>query len=66
LLEHARVKICLGGHKHTYTCTYPVREFYFYDNGNKNSLEHGPMKMSNTLENDDVIWTFIKNDNNLI
>lgn len=30
LLEHCGVKLVLGGHKHTYTCTYPVREFYFY------------------------------------
>jgi hypothetical protein len=52
LLEHSGVKLVLGGHKHTYTCTYPVREFYFYqdiledgtrDSIIKNSLEHGPM-----------------------
>jgi hypothetical protein len=56
LLEYAGVKICLGGHKHTYTCTYPVREFYFYTDseGDKNSLVHGPMTMKDTLQNEFV------------
>ena len=27
LLEAEGVKLCIGGHKHTYCCTYPVEEF---------------------------------------
>lgn len=57
LLEFFNVKLCIGGHKHTYTCTYPVREFYFYDT-NKNSLTDGPKEMSYTLEQDDITWTY--------
>ena len=30
LLEHFDVKLCIGGHKHTYACTNPLRELYFY------------------------------------
>lgn len=30
LLEHFKIKLCLGGHKHTYAVTYPVREWYQY------------------------------------
>lgn len=56
LLEYSGVKICLGGHKHTYTCTYPVREFYFYTDseGDKNSLVHGPMAMTSNLQKEFV------------
>ena len=57
LLEHFHVKLMLGGHKHTYACTNPLREFYFYDNGTKNSLTDGPMTMGRTLENDSAVWT---------
>lgn len=58
LLEHFRIKLVLGGHKHTYACTNPVREFYYYTlNGSQtSSLESGPMTMTRTLENDNVIW----------
>lgn len=54
LLEFFRIKLVLGGHKHTYTCTHPVREYYYYTDGEnrRNSLEHGPMDMPITLEND--------------
>lgn len=64
LLEYAKVKICLGGHKHTYTCTYPVREFYFY--GDKNSLKDGPMKMNSDLSEDfnAINWEFTKTESN--
>ncbi len=27
MLESKGVKLCIGGHKHTYCCTYPIREF---------------------------------------
>lgn len=60
LIEHFRIKLVLGGHKHTYACTQPIREFYFYKKNNgetTNSLTDGPMSMSRTLENDDCIWT---------
>jgi hypothetical protein len=54
-MEHFGIRLVLGGHKHTYACTYPVREYYFYkDNNNewKNSYDNGPMTMQNTLKND--------------
>ena len=59
LLEHFKVKLCLGGHKHTYAITFPVREYYFWNDGDteKNSLDNpGEYIMGSTLENDDVIW----------
>ena len=57
LLENFDVKLMIGGHKHTYACTNPLREFYFYDGGTKNSLQDGPMVMESTLEHDDqVSW----------
>lgn len=27
LLESENIKLCIGGHKHTYCCTYPIREY---------------------------------------
>ena len=30
LMEHFGVKLVLCGHKHTYSCTYPIRENYLY------------------------------------
>ena len=33
LLEYFNVKLCIGGHKHTYVCTFPLREnFKWIDN----------------------------------
>lgn len=59
LMEFFNVKLCLGGHKHTYACTFPICEYYYYDNGNKNSLTDGFMTMESTLENDlSVTWKF--------
>ena len=56
LLEYKHVKLCIGGHKHTYACTYPVRE-YFYFGDNKNSKDNfSDYSMSETLENDNVTW----------
>ena len=58
LVEYFEIKLVIGGHKHTYACTNPLREFYFYDSGAKNSLQDGPMVMEETLENDyKVSWT---------
>lgn len=50
LMEYRRCLLVLGGHKHTYSCTYPLREYYYY--GDNNSYTNGPMKMSRTLQND--------------
>lgn len=69
LLEHFNVQLCLGGHKHTYTCTYPVREFYLYEDGTKNSLKDGPITMGPTLANEyasgkhRVTWSYTKQAN---
>lgn len=64
LLEAFGVKLCLGGHKHTYACTFPLCEYYYYENEAKNSLEDGFMPMESTLANDlSVNW--IHNDINL-
>ena len=81
LLEHSGVKLVLGGHKHTYTCTYPVKEFYFYydilDDGSrdtilKNSYTHGSMQMKPDLSKEyDATsghltqWVFTKVDDSL-
>ena len=67
LLEFFEVKLVIGGHKHTYACTNPLREFYFYDEGAKNSLQDGPMEMEETLANDyKVSWTTsVGSDGNL-
>ena len=56
LMEYRQVEVVLGGHKHTYECTYPVREYYYYANGEKNSLDNGFMTMQPTLELDDATW----------
>lgn len=64
LLEAFGVKLCLGGHKHTYACTFPLCEYYYYANGTKNSLDDGFMPMESTLANElNVSW--IHNDINL-
>ena len=63
LLESSGVKLCIGGHKHTYAISYPIREYYKYkviESGQevwKNSRYDGPMQMEETLENDvNVVW----------
>lgn len=58
LLEYKGVKLCIGGHKHTYTCTYPLREYFLFDDGAKNSKDnYSDYTMESTLENDNVTWT---------
>jgi hypothetical protein len=53
MLEYFGIKLCIGGHKHTYACTFPVRENYYYDNnGVTTSSSSGPMPMAETLAND--------------
>lgn len=54
MLESFGVKLCIGGHKHTYACTHPVRELYMYGSG-KNSLVDGPMAMPASLANDTTV-----------
>lgn len=57
LCEYFNVRLVLGGHKHTYTSTLPIREYYFYNDGEaKNSKDNGPMVMLETLENDSATW----------
>lgn len=56
LLEFKHVKLCIGGHKHTYACTYPVREYFLFGE-NKNSKDnYSEYTMTDTLENDNVTW----------
>ena len=57
LLEYKRCKLMLGGHKHTYACTYPLREYFLFGE-NKNSKDnYDEYEMEETLENDNVTWT---------
>ena len=58
LFEYRGIKLCLGGHKHTYACTYPARENYLYTENDtlKWSYIDGPMTMNSSLENDSVQW----------
>ena len=63
LLEYKGVKLCLGGHKHTYACTYPVREYFYFNGGTKNSKDnYSEYIMTDTLENDDVEWMHLEKD----
>ena len=63
LLEYFQIKLMIGGHKHTYACTFPVREnYYYYDIVNgaieetiKSSKSDGPMVMYETLAQDDRV-----------
>lgn len=55
LLEYFGVKLCLGGHKHTYACTYPLREYFKF--GEYDSLNnYNNYQMDETLENDNVVF----------
>jgi len=59
LFEYFQVKLCIGGHKHTYACTYPIRENYFYTvNDTVINSASGPMPMQETLENDNTSWIY--------
>jgi hypothetical protein len=63
LLEYFGVNLCLGGHKHTYAITYPVRERYTYtESGETYTSLEKIMTMTSTLENDDVNWTYTVGD----
>ena len=66
LLEFRKIKLCLGGHKHTYCVTYPVAENYKYNDGtDKWSLIDGPMTMEETLNSNiekSVNWIWGKGE----
>lgn len=56
LIENFNVKLVLGGHKHTYACTYPIRENYYYRNA-ENQQVHSlaiKMPMGETLDGDTI------------
>ena len=63
LLEFKHVKLCIGGHKHTYACTYPVREYFYFGDGKNSKDNFADYSMSETLENDNVTWK--QNDKDL-
>ena len=74
LIEYYGIKLMIGGHKHTYACTLPLRENYEYDYDAstqkylKDSVADGPMTMQPTLENDNINWKrscLVKKGNNI-
>ena len=54
LLEHFGCKLCIGGHKHTYALSYPIKENYQWVD--KDGVEHnswgGVKEMKATLEDE--------------
>ena len=75
LLEYFGCKLCIGGHKHTYALSYPIKENYQWKNseGEYNSLNN-PKPMFETLEDEcgltptnEVSWVvttkYVENDN---
>lgn len=59
LMEYRGCKLVLGGHKHTYAITHPIRENYYYKNNADDtsiydSSIHGPMNMKTSLKDDYV------------
>ena len=60
LLEYFNINLVIGGHKHTYACTYPVKENYIYYENQVNRTSNTnpiysydtPMTMKKTLESD--------------
>jgi hypothetical protein len=51
LLEFRNIKLCIGGHKHTYACTYPIKENYkYYKNGAYVSSLDEPYTMPESLK----------------
>ena len=59
LLEYFGIKLCIGGHKHTYVCTFPLRENFTF---NGNSSKTSQYTMPATLETDNVTWEYTDND----
>ena len=67
LMEYFNIKLVIGGHKHTYACTHPLRELYSYvvDGVTKYSHIDGPMNMEDTLKNDTVNFNLYYKDGNV-
>ena len=66
LLEFFGIKLVIGGHKHTYACTNPLRELYSYkENGETRFSIDGKMSMERTLENDTVNFNLYYKDGQL-
>ena len=73
LLEHFECKLCIGGHKHTYALSYPIKEKYKWRDsedgeGYENSLKGG-VPMGKTLKDEaginpryDISWFFVDGD----
>ena len=53
LLEYFGVKLCIGGHKHTYVCTFPLRENFTFNGASSKTSQY---TMPATLETDNVTW----------
>ena len=53
LLEYFGIKLCIGGHKHTYVCTFPLRENFTFDGKSSKTSQY---TMPATLETDNVTW----------
>lgn len=50
LLEYFNIPLCIGGHKHTYVCTFPLREnFSWNDNGTIKNSKDNQYIMPSTL-----------------
>ena len=70
LLEWMQIKVCIGGHKHTYAVTYPLREHYKYYDDNEETWKYsridGPMPMGTDLSNDKlgstIIWSWVPSE----
>ena len=57
LLEWRGIHLCIGGHKHTYTCTYPVAEYFKFtkDGVEYNSKDnYNEFEMFETLANEEA------------
>lgn len=53
LLEYFGIKLCIGGHKHTYVCTFPLRENFTFEGKSSKTNQY---TMPATLETDNVTW----------
>ena len=57
LLEYFEVKLCIGGHKHTYAATFPLREYYITKDGHNSKDHRSSLNMSSDLSKDDkIVW----------
>jgi hypothetical protein len=54
LLEYFGCKLCIGGHKHTYALSYPIKENYQWvdESGNTHNSLDGIKEMEATLEDE--------------